>query len=139
MLDSRDLIERREELEAQVLESFLEEFPHYEDMTSEYDDICFEEEEIQDWKELWLDEIAEIAEIESLADEIGSEWEYGVALITYDDFEDYCKEMAEDTGDLPRDLPWYIANNINWEGVADDLRMDYTEVTYKDESYLCRT
>lgn len=139
MLDSRDLIERREELEAQVIESFLENFPQYEDMTSEYDDICFEEEEIQDWKDIWLDEIVEIAELESLADEIGYEWEYGVTLIPYDDFEDYCKELIEDGCDLPRDLPSYISNNIDWEGVADDLRIDYTEVIYKDESYLCRT
>jgi antirestriction protein len=137
-LDTRDLQERREELEAQVLESFLEEFPQYEDMTIEYDDIRFEEEEIESWKEVWVNEIAEIAEIESLADEVGPEWNYGVTLIPCDDFEDYCIELVGAIGEIPRELPSYISNNIDWEGVADDLRVDYTELTYKDETYLFR-
>lgn len=49
----------------------METFEHYEDQTNDFEDILFEEEEIQSWKEDWLDEIAEIGEIEKIEDELG--------------------------------------------------------------------
>ena len=94
-LDTRNLIERREELKQSVLDSFLENFPHYEEMTNDFEDILFEEEEIQSWKEYWLDEIEEITDIEKLEDEVndyaGDNFEDGVYLIVEDDFEDFVK------------------------------------------------
>lgn len=139
MLDTRNLIEERDDLKQQILDSFLEGFPHYEDMTDSFEDIRFEEEEIQNWKEDWLDEIVAITDIERLEDEIGSsEWGYGVTLIEEDDFEDYCIELLEDIGDLPENLPSYISNNINWSGVAQDLKVDYSEVDFRGVTYLFR-
>jgi hypothetical protein len=137
-LDTRDLETEREDLKQQVLESFLESFPHYEDMTDNFEDIRFEEEEIQNWKEDWLDEIVNITDIEKLEDEVGSEFSYGVTLFGEYDFEDYCRELVEDVGDLSKDLPSYISNNIDWLGVANDLRVDYTEVEFRAETYLFR-
>lgn len=137
-LDTRDLETEREDLKQSVLESFLENFPHYEDMTDTFEDIRFEEEEIESWKEDWLNEIVTITDIEKLEDEVGSEWNYGVTLIEEDDFEDYCKELVEDIGDLPSDLPSYIIDNIDWGGVANDLRVDYTEIVYQNNTYLFR-
>ena len=76
-MDSRDLIEKREELKQQVLDSFLETFPHYEEQTPDFESILFEEEEIQSWKEDWLDEIEEITDIDTLEDEVSSsEWDF---------------------------------------------------------------
>ena len=46
-LDTRDLIEERDNLKQQILDSFLENFPHYEEMTESFEDIRFEEEEIE--------------------------------------------------------------------------------------------
>jgi antirestriction protein len=135
-LDTRDLETEREDLKQQVLESFLENFPHYEDMTDTFEDILFEEEEIQSWKEDWLDEITDICAIEDLEDEVGSEFSYGVTLIPEDDFEDFCEDLVSDIGDLPKDLPSYISNNIDWAGVAEDLRVDYSEVEFRGETYL---
>jgi antirestriction protein len=138
MLDTRTLSGERTELKQQILDSFLENFPHYEDITNTFEDICFEEEEIQSWKEDWLDEIVTITDIEKLEDEVGSEFDYGVTLIDEDDFEEYCEELVSDIGDLPRDLPSYISNNIDWSGVADDLRVDYSAVNFRGTTYLFR-
>ena len=136
-LDSRDLIEKREELQNQILNSFNETFPQYE--TDDFENILFEEEEVQSWKEDWLDEIVEITDIEKLEDEVSSsEWGYGITFISEDEFEDYCKQFVEDCGYLSKELPFFISSNIDWVGVADDLRVDYLEVEYQGVTYLFR-
>ena len=139
-LDTRDLLERREELKQQVLDSFLENFPHYEEMTNDFEDILFEEEEIQSWKEDWLDEIEEITDIEKLEDEVndyaGDNFEDGVYLIVEDDFEDFVEQDLEDCGYIPKDFPTWI--EIDWEATANNVKVDYTEVTYQGSSYLGR-
>ena len=139
MVDTRDLAERREALKQEILDSFLENFPHYEEMTESFEDIRFEEEEIESWKEDFEDELKEIEEIDDIETELGSEFEYGVTLVDVDEFTDYCEELVSDIGDLPKDLPSYIANNIDWEGVAEDLKVDYSEVTYQGSNYLGRS
>lgn len=141
-LDTRDLVEKREELKHQVLDSFLETFEHYADQVEEYDDILFDEEEVQEWKDNWLDEIAEINDIERLEDEVndysGDDFEFGVTLIEEKDFEEYCEDFMYDCGYISRDLPAIIGNNIDWSGIADDMRIDYTEVEYEGTTYLFR-
>ena len=59
-------------------------------------------------------------------------------LINELDFEDYCREFVADIGDVPKDIPFYIENNIDWTGVADDLKQDYLEVEFRDKIYLYR-
>lgn len=134
-IDTRDLVERREELEQQILDSFNEEFPQYE--VDSYDDILFEEEGVQNWKEDWLAEIDEASEIERLQDLIGSEFEYGVTLIHDDDFEDYARDLVEDCGYISRDLPSWI--EIDWEATADNIKVDYSSIELKGDTYLYRS
>ena len=125
-LDSRDLIEKREELQNQILDSFNETFPQYE--TDDFESILFEE-----------DEIVEITDIEKLEEEVSSsEWDFGITFISEDEFEDYCKQLVEDCGYLSKELPFFISSNIDWAGVADDLRVDYLEVEYQGVTYLFR-
>lgn len=45
--------------------------------------------------------------------------------------------MVEDCYNL-KDVPDFIKNNINWEGVASDLEVGYRNVTYQGESFLVR-
>lgn len=137
-LDTRDLETEREDLKQTILNAFIEDFPDYEDMTGSFEDIRFEEEELEDFCALWGGELEDIEAIDDLENEIGSEWNYGVTLIDENDFEDYAKDLVIDWGDLPSNIPSYIENNINWSGVADDLKVDYTEVNYKDGTYLFR-
>lgn len=135
MLNTRELFEEREDLKATILADFNAMFPQYE--TDDFDDILFEEEEIQSWKEDWLDEIVEITDIEKLEDEVGSEFEYGVTLIEEDEFEDYCRDLVEECGYISKDFPSWI--EVDWSRTADNMRVDYSEVEYQGETYLFRS
>ena len=135
-IDTRDLAERREALKQEILDSFLENFPHYEEMTESFEDIRFEEEEIESWKEYFEDELKEIEEIDDVENELGSEFEYGVTLVDVDDFEEFVEQDLEDIGYIPKDFPSWI--EIDWKATANNVRQDYTEVTYQGNSYLGR-
>lgn len=135
-IDTRDLIERRDELKQQILDSFLETFEHYKDQTDEFDDILFEEEEIQSWKEDWEDELKEIEEIDNIENELGSEFDYGVTLVHEDYFEEYTEELLTDCGYISKDFPSWI--EIDWEATANNVKQDYTEVEYQGETYYGR-
>ena len=137
-LDTRDLETTREELKQQILDSFLETFPQYEEMTESFEDIRFEEEGIESWKSDWEDELKQIEEIDTIENEC-SEFSFGETLIDEDDFEDYCEELVSDIGYLPKELPSFISNNIDWSGIADDLKVDYSEVEYQGNTYLYRS
>ena len=137
ILDTRDLSKRREELKEEILDSFLENFPHYQEMTESFEDIRFEEEEIQSWKEDSEDELKEIEEIDTIENELGSEFDYGVALVDVDDFEEYVEDLLDELGYIPKDFPSWI--EIDWEATANNVRQDYTEVEYQGNSYLGRS
>ena len=135
-IDTRDLIEKIDELKQQILDSFLETFEHYEDQTYDFDDILFEEEEIQNWKEDWEDELKEIEEIDKIENELGSEFDYGVTLVHEDYFEEYTEELLIDCGYISKDFPSWI--EIDWEATANNVKQDYTEVEYQGETYYGR-
>ena len=137
ILDTRNLIETRDELKQEILDSFLENFPHYEEMTESFEDIRFEEEEIESWKEDFEDELKEIEEIDDVENELGSEFEYGVTLVDVDDWEEFVEQDLEDIGYIPKDFPSWI--EIDWKATANNVRQNYTEVTYQGNSYLGRS
>lgn len=137
MIDSRDLLEKREDLKATILADHNEEFPRNE--KDDFDDINFDNDYVESWAEDWEDDLERIEEINNLEREVGSsEFEFGVTLIEEGDFVDYCKELVTDLGVLPIELPFYIESNIDWEGVADDLKVDYSELEYEGNTYLFR-
>lgn len=101
------------------------------------------EEELRDLEGMEPEEMDEeererLASLESLRDEVGGEWSYGVALIPESDWEGYCQELADELGyvsDL-RNNPLY--NCIDWSKWADEVRMDYSAVDFDGEEYLYR-
>lgn len=135
-MDTRDLIQEREDLKAQILEAFLEQFEHYADRTETFEDILFNEEELTDFNDYWATELEGIEEINKLEKEVGSEFEYGVTLIEEDEFEDYCRELCEDCGYISRDFPHFI--EIDWDATANNMRADYSETTFRGNDYLFR-
>ena len=135
VLDTRDLIEKREELKEEIFNDFLECFPQYEDMTDSYDDILMEEEEIQDWKEGWSEEINHIEEIDSIEDEV-SEFNDGTTLIDESDMEEYVEDLLKEIGYIPKDFPSWI--EIDWSSTTDNVKEDYSEVTYQGTEYFYR-
>ena len=79
----------------------------------------------------------ELAELEEAKSEI-SEWRDGKALIKDSHWVDFCREFVTDIGDLPSNLPIYIADNIDWEGVADDLSNDYGTIDIMGNTFYYR-
>ena len=138
MVDTRDLAEKREELQTDLVNSFNDyfdtELEDFGDLTSYIDNS--EDEDVQEWKEDNSDDFEHIEEIDKLEEEI-SEFSFGETLIPEDDFTEYCEDMVDDCYNL-RDVPGLIKDNINWEGVVSDLSVDYTNVTYQGKSYLVR-
>ena len=135
VLDTRDLIEKREELKEKIFNNFLAYFPQYEHMTDSYEDILMDEEEIQDWKYVWSEEIEHIEEIDSIENEV-SEFNDGTTLIDESDMEEYVKDLLEELGYIPKDFPSWI--EIDWSSTADNVRQDYSEVTYQGTEYFYR-
>lgn len=53
-----------------------------------------------------------------------------------EDLASWAQEMCEDCGDIPSDLPWYIADHIDWNMVAKDLLSDYDWCVMEDGTHL---
>ena len=138
MIDTRDLAEKREELQTNLVDSFNE---YFEIEIGDFDELIkhidnSDNKDVEEWRDDKVYDFEHIDEINELEDEI-SEFSFGETLILEDDFIEYCEDMVEDCYNL-RDVPVFIKNNINWEGVASDLSVDYTNVTYQGVSYLVR-
>jgi hypothetical protein len=147
-IDTRSLIEEREELQQTVLDAYNEEFEadfsDFDEITvallgDDLGEVDYTEEEIDrlnDFKDLYSDELEQIEQINDLENEVGSEWEYGVTLIEGDDFEEYCKELVEDCGYISKDFPSWI--EVDWSETANNMRVDYSEVEFRGTNYLFR-
>lgn len=122
IFDSRDLIERLEELEtlkdsASEGEASPEEVAEWEDSEEEYNT---------------LHNFADGAELNC------PDWEFGETFIHEDYFTEYAIELTTELGYLPENLPGFIESNIDWEGVANDLKFDYTEYELDGNTYYAR-
>jgi len=85
MIDTRDLIEERENTQQRILDDWNEKFE--DNQLDDFSEIPTETEDsdVAMFLEYWEDELNEIQEINELEDEVGSEWEYGVTLIEEDE------------------------------------------------------
>ena len=138
MIDTRDLAEKRDELKEFLVDdfnlTFEKEIKDFDELIEIVDNS--EDKDVQKWRDDNSDDFDHIEEIDELEEEI-SEFSFGETLIPEDDFTMYCEELIGDCYDLTN-VPSFIKNNINWEGVASDLSVDYTNVTYQGVSYLVR-
>ena len=143
-LDTRDLDKRLDELKAlrDAVEEANVELAEAKaaSLASHDDETMSNEEEAQATfdaacAEFGTDEQKELAELEELESEV-PEWSYGNTLIPESEFTDYCRELLEDTGALPRDFPYWVV--IDWEATADNIRADYSTVDFHGETYLYR-
>lgn len=100
-------------------------------------DLAAELEQLESLDELDPAEAERKAELIELHDVVGDEWQYGVTLIPEDEFEDYARELAEDTGDYDPSAAWPL-KHIDWSAAADELVVDYTNVTFRGTDYLFR-
>lgn len=101
VIDSRDIIERIEELE-----------------NNECD--LDEHEELEALKAL-----AEEGE------QYSPDWSYGSQLIHENYFEQYMDEMLEDCGDIPKHIPAFIDITVNYDMLKEDYtELDFNGETY---------
>lgn len=126
VIDSRDIIERIEDLENELRAEYEEDEPD--------EKITFEK-----WLQLaGTDESEELILLKEVEEECGGgDWTYGIQLIRDSYFEEYCRELVEDIGDLPKDLPSYI--EIDWEKTTHNLKMDYSTVDFGGMDYYYRS
>ena len=135
MIDTRDLVEKRDELKEFLVDdfnlTFEKEIKDFDELIEIVDNS--EDKDVQKWRDDKVYDFEHIDEINELEDEI-SEFSFGETLIPKHDFTEYCEDMGYDLTQVPD----FIKNNIDWEGVASDLSIDYTNVTYQGVSYLVR-
>ncbi len=112
MIDTRDLLDEMEELEA----------------ASELGRLGDTDQERLDALRVLRDEIEDYSD-DSFSD--------GIFLIPESDFVEYAREFAEDVGLVKDDVSWPYTC-IDWDKAADELRMDYSLVTFDGVDYLYR-
>jgi uncharacterized protein (UPF0335 family) len=145
IIDSRDVIERIEELEGER-ESLQQDVEDAEAAVIEADGIDSEDAEaaeatareaLADWDN--SEEAGELAALKALAEEGEgySDWEHGAQLIRDSYFETYAMELADEIGATSDNDAWPL-NCIDWEKAARELRMDYSSIDFDGETYWVR-
>jgi antirestriction protein len=108
VIDSRNVIERLEELEND---------PGDEDTA---------------------EELAQLRKLHEEGEQtFGREWENGVGLIRDSYFMQYAQEFADDVGAIDKDAIWPV-KHIDWEAAASELRQDYSQIDFNGEVYWGR-
>ena len=136
IIDSRDVIKRLEELD------YLREMIDRKDELEAKQDTLTEEEK-QEFESLSSDiECEDVGELLSLEDlqeegEGSPDWNHGTTLIRDTYFEEYAQQLAEDIGAVNADSTWPNCH-IDWEAAADSLKADYLCVDYDGVEYWIR-
>lgn len=129
ILDSREIIERIEELKDEFREATGDEPDDYE---MGEDDWAF------GLGEEGAHELVALMELAEEGEQYAADWEYGATLIRDSFFVQYAQDFAEDIGALPRDAGW-PAYCIDWERAARELRMDYSLLDFDGIDYWVRS
>lgn len=109
VIDSRDVIARIEELEADL--------PTLDD-----DDKA---------------ELAALLDLAQEGENYAPDWQYGETLVRDSYFQDYAEQLADDLGLVNKEVSWPYTC-IDWEQAATDLRMDYTSIDFAGVTYWVR-
>lgn len=86
------------------------------------------------------DDLSLLSNLRELAEDVegrSSAWLGGTALISYDYFEDYARELAEDTGEIGPYDAWPVSC-IDWTKAARELEVDYASAEFGGVLYLFR-
>ena len=145
IIDSRDVIARIEELEAErdALDETVEEMDadynraSYGEDGTEHDALIQARKALKEWDD---DNDAELAALQALADEASgyaADWHYGEALIRDSYFRDYAMQLAEDIGAIDSNASW-PNTCIDWDQAARELQMDYSAVDFDGVTYWIR-
>jgi len=121
IIDSRDVIRAIEELQ-----DYIKEIEKLEEDLPTEEKTCLDDEE------------EELNTLQLLADEASDSygWGEGITLILDSYFVEFIEEECKDLGFISKDFPWWIA--VDWDATAENVKMDYTEVTFGGYLYYMR-
>lgn len=126
--DSREVIERIAELEAEFVDA----------TDSDPADIMSQD----DWAfGLGGDgalEMVSLLELQEEAEGYISDWQYGEMFYTWDALVNYTEELVSECGYLSPETPSWITNNIDWEAVTKEVKVDFTEFEFRGTTYYAR-
>lgn len=81
--------------------------------------------------------ISEVSDPDGMADDFDHlSYMAGGTMVREDYFPEYAKDLCEQIGDIPANLPEYFV--IDWEATSNNLMEDYTEVLHEGVTYLFR-
>ena len=97
------------------------------------------------WAKIDDGEPEELTLLEALLDDCKGnggdhQWDgdwYPVTLIRESYFEDYARELADETGALKDGAQWPYTC-IDWDQAATELQQDYTGIDFDGVTYYCR-
>lgn len=119
ILDSRDVMERIDELEGLLI-----------DKLTDVEESKVEVEEIRR-------ELDSLKKLQDGASTLSCGWDDGETLIRDSYFEDYAREFASDIGAVSKDFSW-PNNHIDWISAAEELKMDFVCVDFDGVDYWIR-
>jgi hypothetical protein len=138
VLDLREIAEEWRERIAEMESSVPDtEGMSYEEVAEATEKFLAEDEQ-QEFVQKYVDLCGTLG-CEETPDEL-ERWanDYEPTLIADDDFAEYAEQLAEDLG-MTKDTSSWPFNHIDWEAAADELRQDYTSITYDGDDYLTRS
>ena len=147
IIDSRDVIARIEELEAEreALQTTVYEWENAIGDTDEEDEkqaaaekLGRAEIDLEKWDA--SDAADELRILKALADEASgyaADWHYGETLIRDSYFKDYAMQLADDIGAIDLNASWPMTC-IDWDQAASELKMDYSAVDFDGVTYWIR-
>ena len=136
VLDSRDIIERFEELK-ELYGRYVELDGMADDERTEDEDDELEELE-GDFAAGDLEEYQSLKTFVSEAEDYCSDWHHGEQFINDSYFVEYAQQLAEDIGAINSDAQW-PNNHIDWQAAAKELEIDYTSYEINGETYWARS
>lgn len=153
IIDSRDIIERIDELEIleQDIKDAKEELAEIDAEDPEVWGDCYDEDRqtrrdalAEAEADFTAEEREELETLRELQDEASSaaDWQYGETLIHEDYFTDYIKELVDDCYEMPKGFesgawPWrHMA--MDWEAAAEEAKQDYFTAEYDGHTYYIR-
>jgi len=128
IIDSRDIIARIEELEAERDSHVLgapdgSETPDPEGWAGDNPEDS--------------DELDALYALAKEGADYAADWQHGETLIRDSYFRHYAQELAEDIGAIQANAPWPVYC-IDWDQAARDLKMDYGAVDFAGVTYWVR-
>jgi len=137
VIDSRDIIERLEELRdeksdlefaiTEAQEAYDNEDDEEETSPERYAeleaDIETAKSALREWEDDNASELTALEEFEKNFSGYG-DWSGGDTLIEDDHFTDFAQQLAQDCCEMPANLTWPL-NCIDWEQAANELKYDY--------------